>query len=120
MNRTIDRLKIVFLIIFAVACAALWAYQLLYVLPAKNCEAQKMWWDAGRRICAQPLYIPDITRRPAGMSRKEWSEKQAARQVEREAEGYPSPNGPEKTEAPAAPAQPAPAPAPAGKAPAAK
>ncbi len=120
MNRTIDRLKIVFLIIFAVACAALWAYQLLYVLPAKKCEAQTMWWDASRRVCAQPLYIPDITRRPAGMSRKEWSEQQAARQVEREAEGYPSPNGPEKTEAPAAPAQPTPAPAPTAKAPAAK
>lgn len=118
MNRTIDRLKIVFLIIFAVACAALWAYQLLYVLPAKKCDAQQMWWDASRRICAQPLYIPSITGRPEGMSRKEWSEKQAARQIEREAEGYPSPNAPEKTEAPApaAPAQPAPA----AKAPSAK
>lgn len=90
MNPTINRLKIVFLIIFAIGCAALWAYQIFWVWPAKRCDENGAWWDPKTRICAQPIYIPEITGRPAGMSRKEWSEKQAARQVQRDAEGYPT------------------------------
>ena len=66
MNPTIDRLKLVFLGVFAVACAAVWAYQIFYVWPAKRCEAGGQWWDRDRRVCAQPIYIPDITGRPAG------------------------------------------------------
>ena len=113
MNPTIDRLKLIFLGIFAVMCAAVWAYQIFYVWPAKRCDAESGWWDRGARICAQPLYVPSLTGRPAGVSRKDWSEQQAARQNAREAEGYPSRE--ETTPA----AQPAPA-APVAKAPAAK
>src|SRR5215217_4434009 len=108
MNPTIDRLKLVFLGIFAVMCAGLWAYQIFYVWPAKRCDADGMWWDRSTRICAQPIYVPSITGRPAGMSRKEWSEKQAIRQNERDAEGYPTEE--------VAPPRPAPKAAPAAKA----
>lgn len=104
MNVTINRLKIVFLIIFAVGCVGLWGYQIFWVWPAQHCDDNKGWWDPKTRICATPIYIPDITGRPAGMSRKEWSEKQAAKQIQRDAEGYP-------TEGAQAPAQPAAKPA---------
>lgn len=116
MNPTIDRLKLIFLGIFAVMCAGVWAYQIFYVWPAKRCDAESGWWDRSTRICAQPLAISSITGRPIGMSRKEWSEKQAARLNQREAEGYPAQEEKAPTPTPAAPAPQAPAP----KAPAAK
>ena len=90
MNPTIDRLKIFFLVVFAIGAAAIWGYQIFYVWPAQKCDERAGWWDFKGRICATPIYIPSITGRPAGMSRKEWSERQAARQGQREREGYPT------------------------------
>lgn len=90
MNTTISRLKLIFLALFAVGCAVIWTYQIFVVMPARQCDEQQRWWDPKHRVCATPLYIPSITGRPAGMSRKEWSEQQAARQAEREREGYPT------------------------------
>jgi hypothetical protein len=87
MNRTINRLKIIFVVVFAVACVGVWAYQLLWVLPAKSCDKKGAWWDAQTRVCAAPIYIPSLTGRPEGMSRKEWSEKQAAKKVTEEQYG---------------------------------
>ncbi|MDO9472028.1 MAG: hypothetical protein Q7J28_03160 [Caulobacter sp.] len=107
MNSTIDRLKIIFIGIFLVSGVALWAFQILYVMPAKKCEAGGQWWDRGRRVCAQPIYIPDMTGRPEGVSRKEWSERKAAEEVQRDHLGYP------QATAPAAPAASAPATPPA-------
>ncbi len=83
MNRTIDRLKLIFLGIFLVGAAASWGYQILWVWPAQKCEDNGAWWDASSRTCAHPIYIPDITGRPAGMSREEWSEKRAAEAVQK-------------------------------------
>jgi hypothetical protein len=88
MNRSIDRLKIIFLGLFALGAAGIWAYQIFYVMPAKKCESREGWWDNRSRQCGQVLYIPSITGRPAGVSRREWSEKQAALANAREAEGY--------------------------------
>ena len=107
MNSTIDRLKILFVVIFAIGCAAIWAYQIFYVWPAKKCEAGGQWWDRDRRVCAQPIYIPDITGRPEGVSRREWSEKKAAEKNQRDQLAYPG-----SPPAPAAPATPAPKAAP--------
>lgn len=84
MNRNIDRLKLIFLAVFAILCAGSWAYQVMYIWPQKRCEANGQWWDNGTRICAAPIYIPSLTGRPEGMSRKEWSEKQAAALVAKE------------------------------------
>ena len=66
MNRFIDRLKIFFLGLFAIACIAVWADQLLWVGPAKRCESQGNWWDPSSRVCATPIYLPNLTGRPAG------------------------------------------------------
>jgi len=83
MNNTIDRLKLIFLGIFALGAAASWGYQVFYAWPQRNCEQRGSWWDASTRTCANPIYIPAITGRPEGMSRKEWSEKQAVAAVEK-------------------------------------
>ena len=79
MNNTITRLKYIFLGLFVLAAAASAAYQIFWVKPAKQCEATGAWWDPRTRICATPLYIPNLTGRPEGMSRKDWSLQQAAK-----------------------------------------
>jgi hypothetical protein len=108
MNRTIDRLKIIFLGIFAVGVVAIWGYQIFWVWPAKQCEAQHRWWDGSTRTCATPLYIPALTGRPKGVSREEWSKQQAAAEQLRERMG-------ERAVADEAKPAPVPAPAPAKK-----
>ena len=81
MNPTIDKLKLLFLGVFFLGAVASWGYQVFWVWPKRNCEAEGAWWDPDTRTCAHPIYIPDITGRPKGMSRKEWSEKKAAEVV---------------------------------------
>lgn len=66
MNRLIDRLKLLFLGLFAISCVAVWAYELLWVAPKKACEAHDNWWDPSSRVCATPIYLPDLTGRPVG------------------------------------------------------
>jgi len=90
MNPTINRLKLVFLGLFALGAAGIWAYQILYVMPAQACDRREGWWDWRTRVCATPIYIPSLTGRPAGVSRRDWSEQQAARQAQRDREGYPT------------------------------
>ena len=105
MNPTIDRLKILFLVLFAIGAAGIWSYQIFYVWPAQKCDSRGGWWDMKARICAAPINVPDLTGRPEGMSRREWSEKQAARQLQREQEGYPTPPPAAPAAAPSAPAK---------------
>ena len=66
MNRLIDRLKLFFLGLFAISCVGVWAYQLLWVAPRKACEAHRNWWDPASRVCATPIYLPNLTGRPIG------------------------------------------------------
>ena len=63
MNRTIDRLKLIFLGVFAVICAATLVWQVGWVRPQKACLAERKWWDNWERVCAQPVLISDITGR---------------------------------------------------------
>lgn len=64
VRRLINQTKIVFLVLFAIACAGIWAYQILYAWPAKRCAAQGRWWLAEERSCGVPVLISDITGRP--------------------------------------------------------
>jgi len=65
MNRTIDRLKLIFLVIFAICCVGAWTYQALYVWPRNKCEKMGDWWDWHDRVCAVPMPIWSFTgRRP--------------------------------------------------------
>jgi hypothetical protein len=66
MNRFIDRLKLFFVGVFAISCIAIWAYQLLWVAPYKRCEARGAWWDPATRVCATPIFLPQLTGRPLG------------------------------------------------------
>jgi hypothetical protein len=87
MSKIIDRLKIIFLGLFALGVVGIWSYQIFWVWPAKRCDRQEGWWDASTRTCATPLYLPDLTGRPEGMSREEWSRKQAAKKIQSEQYG---------------------------------
>jgi len=64
VRRLINQTKIVFLVLFAIACAGIWAYQVMYAWPAKRCAAQGRWWLAEKRVCGVPVLISDITGRP--------------------------------------------------------
>ena len=64
MNRTINRTKMLFVALFVLFAGGAWAYQILVITPGKKCEAKGAWWDPGRRICATPIFLPNITGRP--------------------------------------------------------
>ena len=61
---TMKRLSILFLSIFAVLLAGMFAYENLVVAPGDRCEAGGKWWDPEGRECAQPISIAEITGRP--------------------------------------------------------
>ena len=64
MNRTIDRLKLIFLGLFAILSAGAFVYHVGWVWPGKKCEEAGDWWDWRSRTCARPVLISDITGRP--------------------------------------------------------
>jgi len=63
MSRIINRLKLVFLGVFAVLTAGVFGYHAYFVWPGERCEAKGRWWDPETRICARPVLISDITGR---------------------------------------------------------
>jgi hypothetical protein len=63
MNPTIERLKLIFLGIFAVLNVAMLIWQFGWVWPRQNCEQAHKWWDGSQRVCAAPVLISDITGR---------------------------------------------------------
>jgi hypothetical protein len=63
MNRVINRLKLIFVSIFAVLVAGVAVYQFGWAIPAQECEAKRDWWDWRTRTCAHPILISDITGR---------------------------------------------------------
>lgn len=81
MNRflTPRRLGVLFALTFAVMMGGVLVLQRFWVEPGDRCEAEGKWYDIETRICAKPIYIPDITGRPAGTTRAEAS---AARNAE--------------------------------------
>ncbi|MDB5458767.1 MAG: hypothetical protein JWO72_508 [Caulobacteraceae bacterium] len=66
MNQMIQRLALVFVGIFAVSCVAVAVYQVVWVMPAKRCLEHNGWWDPFGRVCATPIFLPDLTHRPIG------------------------------------------------------
>lgn len=68
MNRLIRSTMLAFLGVFVLGAAAVGFYQVYAVIPAKRCEAGGGWWEPKSRVCASPLYLPNITGRPAGVS----------------------------------------------------
>ena len=63
MNPNIERLKLIFIAIFAVLVTAALVWQVVWIIPQKRCESDHKWWDPSQRVCAQPVLISDITGR---------------------------------------------------------
>ena len=63
MNPTLERLKLIFLALFAILTTAMLIWQAGWLWPQQKCEKAHRWWDNSQRICAQPILISDITGR---------------------------------------------------------
>ena len=63
MNPNIERLKLFFVAAFVVLAVGTIVWQVGWILPRKNCESARKWWDGDQRVCAQPVLISDITGR---------------------------------------------------------
>ena len=63
MNKTIDRLKVIFLGIFAVANLGILVWTVGWAWPEERCVGQHKWWDGAARVCAQPILTSDVTGR---------------------------------------------------------
>ena len=66
MQRTLFRLKILFLVLFLIGTAGSIAYHLMWVLPSRACAERGGWWAPRSRVCATPIDITEITGRPRG------------------------------------------------------
>ena len=63
MNRTINRMMLIFLGVFLISAAVVVVYQYVWVIPGQTCESSGDWWDWRQRTCAHPVLISDITGR---------------------------------------------------------
>ncbi len=63
MNPSIERVKLIFIGIFAVVNLGLLIWTLGWVRPEKECVESHKWWDAASRACGQPILTSDITGR---------------------------------------------------------
>ena len=61
---TMKRLSILFLSLFAVLMAGMFAYERLVVAPGDRCEAGGGWWDPEGMKCGRPISIAEITGHP--------------------------------------------------------
>ncbi len=66
MNRAIEKLTLFFVGAFALCCVAVAVYQVVWVMPAKQCEQRGWWWDGETRQCGVPVSITSLTHRPIG------------------------------------------------------
>ena len=62
MNRTLFRLKILFLVLFLIGTAGSIVYHLMWVMPSRECAARNGWWAPRSRVCATPLDIRNMPR----------------------------------------------------------
>ena len=66
MNANIERLKLIFISAFVLAVIGVGVWQVGWIIPARKCAVdQKGWWDSQKRICARPVLVTTLTRRPA-------------------------------------------------------
>jgi hypothetical protein len=63
MYAPLERLKLIFLGLFAALTAAMFVWQIGWIWPRQACEKDHKWWDNSQRVCAQPILISDITGR---------------------------------------------------------
>jgi len=83
MNSKLRHFKYYFVAALAVISISITAFEWLYDIPMKKCEAAKNWWSWRYRECSKPIYLPTLTGRPAGDKGQkavdiDWHEKSAA------------------------------------------
>ncbi|MCA3700147.1 hypothetical protein [Brevundimonas sp.] len=71
---TFPRLMLLFSVMFALSVGGLMLFNQLWVAPERACEESGRWWYPQERQCLTPIYLPDITGRPAGVTRQEASD----------------------------------------------
>ena len=69
MFRLLTRVQIAYICLFFIVCAAVFAYQAVYIWPIERCQAHGGWWSARYRQCATPIPIWRFTGRfPAALA----------------------------------------------------
>jgi hypothetical protein len=63
IGRTYNRLKWIFVGIFAVANVGILVWTLGWARPQEKCVGEHRWWDGSTRVCATPILTSDITGR---------------------------------------------------------
>ena len=63
MNPKIERLKLIFLGVFAVINVGILVWTVGWGWPQERCVSAHKWWDSSSRVCAQPTLTSDITGR---------------------------------------------------------
>jgi len=71
MIRLLTRVQFAYLGLFFAVCAGVFAYQAMFVWPARQCAARGGWWSAKYDMCATPIPIWRITGRMPGAPAKE-------------------------------------------------
>lgn len=84
MYLSFKRLALLFLAIFGVLMIGVMVFHVYWKEPGERCEEQGGWYDIETRVCATPIFIPDITGRRPGESREDASRRGAAELVELE------------------------------------
>lgn len=64
--RFLNRIELIFVGLVVLTIIIVVAVQIVWLNPAKTCEAAGNWWDPSTRICGQVIYLPNLTHRPAG------------------------------------------------------
>ncbi|MDO1560052.1 hypothetical protein Q0812_11500 [Brevundimonas sp. 2R-24] len=85
MNRSLTRLRLIFVALFVLGVVGVGVYQIYWAGPQKECEGRGDWWDPATRICGDVIYIPNITGRQPGESREAASRRAAAEKLSEEA-----------------------------------
>jgi hypothetical protein len=65
-TRFLNRIELIFVGLVVLTIVIVAAVQMIWIDPAKACEAAGNWWDPQTRICGQVVYLPNITHRPIG------------------------------------------------------
>ena len=66
MDKLLNRLRILFLVLFVLGAGASWTYHILWAMPRKECLMRGNWWSDRKRVCAVPVDITEITGRKPG------------------------------------------------------
>ena len=76
MNRflTFQRLGVLFVLTFGLLALGAVAFQRFQVEPEQRCATKGQWWYEEERRCVTPIYLPDITGRPEGVTRAQASD----------------------------------------------